>query len=291
MLESADQRVSAPTCRMCESSAVRRIFVKDSIPYFSCQSCRFVFSVPATNANFQEDLSDYEPAYLDYLGASDEDSENMAGLLRWANRFGAVARGRVLDVGSGSGKFVHYLRDQGADAHGLEPARPLFERYLEPHGYFSNDTIESYAAAHGREFDFLFACDVIEHVERPDVFLASAAKLLRGSGILFVSTPDVGSLTARLSGRWWHYYNKYHLSYLSRQTINALAVRYGLEEAGFDRLPRIKSLRYLFQYLNDFVAGASGSKLPEWISDSAIPINLQDTMYLAFRFSSSSERP
>ena len=69
-----------------------------------------------------------------------------------------------------------------------------------------------------------------------------ASALLRKGGLLLISTPDVGSVFARLSGKRWHYYNEYHLSYFSRITIRRLAAEAGLREVGFTRLPRLKSL-------------------------------------------------
>ncbi len=276
--------MSAPKCRLCQSTRVKSLFLKDGIPYYACYACDFVFSTPIENANFQDELVDYEPAYLDYLEVSDEDAHNMERLLDWAGRYGPITDGKVLDVGSGSGKFVLYLRELGIDAIGLEPSHPLFDRYLKQHNCFFENTADGFAEEHRNEFDYIFACDVVEHINRPDQFLEAAARLIRPPGVLFVSTPDVGSLLARLSGHRWHYYNRYHLSYFSRKTLAPLAASQGFEEIAFDRLPRMKSIRYLTKYVNDFMSSASSLRLPERLSDVVVPVNLHDTMYLAFKF-------
>lgn len=78
-------------------------------------------------------------------------------------------------------------------------------------------------------------------------------------------------------------YNEYHLSYLSRKTIGDIANRFGLEEAGFARLPRMKSLGFSFQYLMDFMLGNERFRSPDWLYKLVIPINLYDNMYVAFR--------
>ncbi len=270
-------------CPLGCSGLAAPLFDKLAIPYFRCGACDFVFSRPATNANFANDLTDYEPAYLQYFADSIEDEWNHAAVVRWVERTRPLAGRRVLDIGSGSGKFVRYLRKAGADAWGLEPSRPLYERYLAAEPYFIRQTVDEFAAAGSAdEFDLIFACDVIEHVARPDHFLRDTAAMLRTGGVLFVSTPDVGSLFARVCGRRWHFYNRYHLSYLSRATIRSLAARNQLHELGCAYLPRRKSVGFVLSYFANFVLGMERADLARRLDRVALPLNFYDTMSLAF---------
>lgn len=275
-------RAAEVSCVLCGAAPARRRFVKEEIPYYDCPACGFVFSRPAMNANLENALEDYEPAYLDYLEPSEEDEINQQALLRWAEGFGALRDGPLLDVGAGSGKFVRFLRARGLDARGLEPALPLYERFLAGDPHFARRTLEAFAGEPDRPaFRAVFACDVIEHVADPGAFLAACREVLEPRGHLFVSTPDVSSLLARAWGRGWHYFNRYHLSYFSRSTLAALAARHGLREIGFDRLPRLKSLRYLLQYAADFVLGGS-VRVPDRLRRPTLRVNLHDTLYAAF---------
>ncbi len=279
--ESSATESSAPACTLCGAPATP-LFDKHDIPYYACPACDFVFSRPATNANFENAIEDFEPSYLDYLQGSAEDEINHATLLRWAESFRPLRDERVLDVGVGSGKFVRFLRSRGARASGLEPAAPVYARFLSQEPFFSAKTVEELAADPPEAFRTVFACDVLEHVADPEPFLAAIARLLAPGGVLLVSTPDVGSAFARVCGRYWHYYNKYHVSYFDRPTIAATAGRQGLTEAGFARLPRSKSIGYLLQYFVDFVMGGGRAVLPERLRRVVVPINLYDTMYIAF---------
>lgn len=274
---------AAASCALCGSRRVRRLFLKQGIPYHRCGDCAFVFARPAANANFETRFDAYEPAYRAYLEGSPEDDANFAALLRWAEGFRPLAGRSLLDIGAGSGKFVRFLRGRGLQAYGLEPARALHERFLVGEPAFFAQTVEEFADSWtGGPFGAVFACDVIEHVERPDRFLAGVAKLLEPGGRLFVTTPDVGCRVARLCGKWWHYYNKYHLSYLSRRTLGALAAECGLSEIGFTRLPRSKSLGYLLQYLAEFALNRPGMRVPRRLAALRVSINLRDTMDVAF---------
>lgn len=275
---------AATNCPLCSIKPAHRIFDKAGISYYSCSNCDFVFSHGDSNPNFTNSIDEYQPSYLQYLDVSVEDERNHAALLKWIKQFHSVEGQKLLDVGAGSGKLVRFLREKGIDAHGIEPAAPLFSKFLTNDSCFSQKTIEEFESTSTKgALDIVLACDVIEHVDRPDILLQRASTLLRQGGLLLVSTPDVGSAFARISGKRWHYYNEYHLSYLTRATIGQLAKRVGLREVGFTRLPRLKSVGYLFQYLMDFVLGAERITTPQWLNKVVIPINLYDTMYVAFK--------
>lgn len=272
------------SCPLCRSESVQQLFEKQGIPFGKCLSCDFVFAKPSINANLANEFGEYEPAYLRYFAESVEDERNHAALLSWVEQFCLVEGQRVLDVGCGGGKFVRFLRRNGVDASGLEPAAPLFSHFLSDDPFFVQMTLEEFSATTAAEqFSVVFAWDVIEHIERPDLLLRDAAALLQPGGTLFVSTPDVASMAARTLGRWWHFYNKYHLSYLSRKGISALAERYGLHEVGYAHLPRLRSVRYTLQYFVDFVAGGGRIHIPSGLDGFVVPLNLFDTMSLAFR--------
>src|SRR5262245_15829759 len=109
-------------------------------------------------------------------------------------------------------QLVRYLRQRGVDAHGIEPSRALFERFLSGDASFSCTTLDDERIAPG-SFAVVTAFDVIEHVSDPVGFLRRAVATLEPGGVFFLSTPDVESPTARLFGRRWHFYYRYHLSY------------------------------------------------------------------------------
>ena len=268
-------------CLVCGGDASEALFEKEGIPYHRCPNCDFAFSTPTTNANFATALDDYEPAYLAYLETSAEDEANFAAQLRWVEGFRSLRGHRVVDVGAGGGKLVRFLRSQDVDCHGIEPAKPLYEHFLRDDPCFSAETLDEFADRASEPLDAVLAFDVLEHVERPDLFFASAARVLGPDGMLFVSTPDRGSVLARLTRRRWHYYNKYHLSYFSRSTLGALARGHAFEERGFARLGRRKSVGYVMQYFVDFVLGGS-LRVPRRLERLLVPINLHDTMYVAF---------
>lgn len=276
-------RQAGRRCALCRSTDTTVLFVKQGVDYSECRGCEFRFSSPDVNPNLANALDAYEAAYLQYLAPEPVDQANFDSLCAWMEQQGSLHDARVLDVGAGSGKLVRHLRACGVCAEGLEPSRALFEHFLSGDRAFTCDMLGSFRRSTSTRFDVITALDVIEHVADPVEFLREVAELLKPGGALFVSTPDVGSLTAKAFGRRWHFYYPYHLSYFSPKTLTAEAKRHGLTLIDVCHRGKRRSVGYVIRYAAEFIAGHSA---PAWASrfDSwALPINLFDVMYLCFR--------
>ena len=100
---------------------------------------------------------------------------------------GTGARGRVLDLGCGTGGVLAHLGEFG-DALGLDPA-PEAARYCKRRGV-------PMVVGSGMElpfadgsFDAVLALDVIEHVPDDVALLREARRVLRPGGVLLVTVP------------------------------------------------------------------------------------------------------
>ena len=122
-------------------------------------------------------------------------------------------------------------------------------------------------------------------------FFADIAALLGPGGVVFVSTPDVGSLTARAFGRRWHFYYPYHLSYFAPRTLARAAGPHGLRVLDCRHRGRVRSAGYMIRYAAEFIAGAAAPAWARWFDGRYVPINLFDTMYVALGRSPASTSP
>jgi SAM-dependent methyltransferase len=113
-------------------------------------------------------------------------------------------RGRMLDVGCGTGDFLAAMATLGWDTHGVEiraravqvaRARLGAERIW--HGTL--ETLDESLV----ELDLITMLHVLEHVPNPGALLAQARRRLAPSGRLKVIVPDGSGLEARLFGRFW----------------------------------------------------------------------------------------
>lgn len=267
------------TCPLCGSSHVRLRFTKQAVDYRSCADCSFRFATPDVNPNLANVLDDYEDAYLQYLQPDAADAANFDALYRWMSAFAPIEGGRVLDVGSGSGKLVRHLRGRGVDARGIEPSRALFDRFLANDAAFEMATVD---AVRGR-FAVITAFDVIEHVADPHAFLSAIVDRLADEGTLFLSTPDVESAVARAFGRRWHFYYPYHLSYFGPKTLRRLAGAHGMRVVSVTHRGRLRSMGYVIRYIAEFIAGGAAPAWARRFDRRYMPINLFDTMYVVLR--------
>ena len=275
--------MSERRCPLCGADRAAPLFTKQRTDYWACAACTFRFATPDVNPNLTQTLDGYEDAYLQYLAADASDASNFAALLRWMERFAPLAGKRLLDVGAGSGKLVRYLREHGVDAHGIEPSRALFERFLTDDAAFTCATLDEFHAFDPRTFDIVTAFDVIEHVADPAGFLRAVSVCLGPGGTFFASTPDVESLTARTFGRRWHFYYPYHLSYLGPRTMARAATQNGLRMIDVSHRGRLRSAAYMIRYAAEFICGIKPPGWARWFEGRYLPVNLFDTMYVAFR--------
>ena len=244
------------SCPLCAGGPDIPTFEKGGQRYVRCAQCGFRFGRSETNANLQTRIEDFEPAYRQYLDPTAVDEANHDATLAWIEARVPLGPGvLVLDVGAGSGKFLRHLaaRRQCRTA-GLEPSTEL-------HGPFGlhglgilNQTLPEFAAAYaGTGFDIVTVLDVIEHVQSPVQFTRSLHAITRPGGLVFLTTPDVGSLLARMLGRRWHHYNRYHFSLFDRRSMAALARQGGFEVLELSHRAKRFTLGYLRDYVRDFV--------------------------------------
>lgn len=274
-------------CPLCGEGTSYR-FRKQEADYRRCNACGFQFARGATNPNLDSTLASLETAYLRYLEPDPSDAINFEECWRWMTSFGANAGARVLDVGAGSGKFVRFLRLRGVDAHGVEPSAELFRRFLAGDECFTQGDAGSRRPGSDGAYDVVTAFDVLEHVADPAAFLRDVSAALKAGGLLFITTPDASSAAARVLGRWWHFYNRYHLSYFSTAVLQRAAAPHGFELLESRRRGRMRSVAYIVQYLSDFVGVVPGN-VARHFENRYVRVNMHDTMHLVFRKSGPTQ--
>ena len=273
-------------CPLCRSDNTKESFQKTLIRYYRCRSCRFLFSAQNQNPNLElETVEQYEPAYVSYLEDSPEDTINFRKLLEWIEQFKSLKGLRVLDVGTGTGKLVRYLRNRSVDAFGLEPSAALYKRYLskEPFFFFA-DLKGLTAVSPAVQYDAVIIADVLEHIPDPQAFFSDLRLILKPGAVVYVCTPNADSFLARICGKHWHYINKYHFSFFSHRTITDISAQHGLKEIGYAHFTRFKAVGYILQYFMDFVAGSTKLRVPKKLYQWGIPFNLHDLMQIIYRY-------
>lgn len=197
-------------------------------------------------------------------------------------------RGRILDVGTAGGSFLHVAKKRGWQVSGCEPNRWLCTWARDHYGLSLHPgTLSDLPGSLHGSFDAVTFWDVLEHLGDPKAALKECFLLLRPGGILVVNYPDIGSWISRVMGRRWVFLLSVHLTYFSADTMTQL-----LRETGFTPLrwkPHFQQLelQYLFQRLNAYApllskAGLSCVRLLH-LGKLKIPYWLGQTLVLAKR--------
>jgi SAM-dependent methyltransferase len=184
---------------------------------------------------------------------------------------------RLLDIGAAFGFAVAEARDAGWDATGLEISAAAARAGHAAVGrvVVANAHRAPFAA---ESFDAVTLWDVLEHLSDPHAAVAEAARLLRPGGRLVLTTGDVGSLAARLSGARWHLYTiPEHLFFYSRRSLRLLLEAHGFRVETQRADSSVYTLGYLVERLRKTLLGRAGGQRATWPgSGLRIPVNLFD---------------
>ena len=113
--------------------------------------------------------------------------------------------------------------------------------------------------------------------------LAVARELGIDDGCLFVVTPDVSSLAARLMGRRWWHYRLAHIAYFTPDTLTRLLQRCGFEPVATYRPGWRFSLAYILERLGAYLPGNLKLPVPAWTHRVNIPLNFFDSILVVAR--------
>lgn len=134
-----------------------------------------------------------------------------------------------LEIGCAHGVWLSVLRGHNKSAMGIDISDAAVAYAVEHHeadahvGRFLDYDFKD------RRFDSICMWDTIEHLSQPDAFLRKCFDLLNPSGIMCLTTGDIGALSARVAGRRWRMIHPpTHLYYFSRKTISST-----LQQCGF----------------------------------------------------------
>jgi SAM-dependent methyltransferase len=213
-----------------------------------CRGCGLLYTSPRMNAAAiarEYELTEDE----DYFSEGESRSMNAYIGLRVLRRH--VRGGRLLDVGCSVGYFLHAAR-LSYEVAGVEPSR-WARRYARE----KLDLTEVYptleeAAFPAGSFDVVTLIDVIEHHPNPAGLIRELSRVTKPGGILYVVTPDIGSLSARLLGRRWWGLRPAHIYYFSRNTLDRILSENGFEPIWARSYGRIFTWGYWLSRLENY---------------------------------------
>ncbi len=274
----------ALSCPVCGSDSVRQKLRKQGVDVLQCGVCALAFWQPG--AEF-DPASLYDGDYFsgDHAAHGYDDYAALEPALRATfRRRLARLRGapgaRLLDVGAAYGYAASEAERAGFRVAAIEVSREAAAcaAALLP-GCVVRASADHLPFASGR-FDVVTLWDVLEHLADPHGAVAELARCLRPGGRLALTTGDVGSLAARLSGARWHLYTiPEHLFFHSRESLHRLLAAHGLRVERMRAEGGLYPVGYLVERLRKTLFGGAASA-PRRFPGAGIvvPVNLFDVL-------------
>lgn len=230
------EKIHYSACPICDSkdihyslTAIDYTVSHESFEIWQCKQCsgRFTQDVPAT-----EDIGRYYQSakYISHTDTRKGIVNQMYHRVRkitlqqkrkLVEKVSSAAKGKLLDVGAGTGMFAQTMIDAGWEVKGLEPdegARNIAARSnIQLHEPSILSSLEE------KSFSVITLWHVLEHVHQLHEYMDQFHKFLTSSGTLIIAVPNYTSQDATHYGANWAAYDvPRHLYHFSPQSMKLL---------------------------------------------------------------------
>ena len=191
---------------------------------------------------------------------------------------GTGAEFALRDLGCGTGVFLEQARQAGYRVSGVEVSDHASGRARARGLDVVTDALET-GTITPDTYDVITLWDVIEHLPDPASVTLAAARGLRPGGVLALSTGDLDSWCARLSGPSWHLFNlPEHLFFFTPRSLTRLLGRAGLVVRQTVHEVNWVPLRYVAERLTKTFTGRDRRLPLGFLGDRVVPATLGDVL-------------
>ena len=128
-------------------------------------------------------------------------------------------KGRILDIGAGTGDFLSVAKNNGWQTIGVEPSDKAKAIAKSKGVSFVEETSE----LENHSFDVISMWHVLEHVPDLDKQIKELKRLLKPTGTLIIAVPNFKSFDAKHYGKFWAAYDvPIHFWHFSKTAIKLL---------------------------------------------------------------------
>ena len=210
---------SCPACNSEYFSSLKRY---ENEKLSKCQNCHLVFTLKTPS---EDELGSHYEQYSrnDFLSPITVSRYNE--LLTKFEPF--KDKGRILDIGCGSGYFLDQAKKSDWLVHGSEFTDDAVDICENKGIKMHKGSLESIDFG-DLKFDVITSFEVLEHLNNPQIHIQKISSLLRKGGLLYLTTPNFNSFNSRyLKERWNVISYPEHLCYYNNKSLHELLVKNG----------------------------------------------------------------
>jgi len=276
------------SCINCSSNDFKHVMevndfsiTKEDFNLSQCSNCGFLFTQDAPS---ESEIARYYKSE-DYISHSDTNKGlinkiyHIVRKIMLSKKYKLINRlpgdKNILDIGSGTGYFLNFMKQKGYDTMGIEVdenarsyGKEKFQLNILPPEDFINGSID-------RKFSFISMWHVLEHISDPNKYMQIIHNLLTNDGYVIIALPNNSSYDAAHYKNYWAGYDvPRHLWHFTPDTLEQFAQKSGFKLVKMHRLPfdafyvSLLSEKYKGSALGLIKGGMIGfiSMLKSWIN-------------------------
>lgn len=231
--------ISLKNCQVCQSSAIQAVtqikdhsITKETFELHKCTECGFLFT---QNAPEESESGRYYQSE-DYISHSNTSKGLVSRLyhivrdIMLGRKFGLVnslgSTKNLLDVGSGTGYFLNFMKQKGYATFGIEIDEKAREFSKKQFGLDVNTPEYLKNGGINQKFGYITLWHVLEHLYDPNVYLQTFYNLLEDDGHLIIAVPNHACFEAKYYGTYWAAYDvPRHLWHFTPETLEKIATK------------------------------------------------------------------
>ncbi|WP_333878736.1 class I SAM-dependent methyltransferase [Flavobacterium sp.] len=137
-----------------------------------------------------------------------------------------AAKGRLLDIGAGTGDFLVTAQKDGWQTTGIEPSTKA-KAIAQAKGV---TFVEVLSDLESQSFDVITMWHVLEHVPNLDEYITELKRLIKPNGTIVIAVPNFKSFDAEYYGKYWAAFDvPRHIWHFSKTTIAKLFAEKGMK--------------------------------------------------------------
>ena len=228
-------------CPLSEKKTVLKDYInvkdhsntQEEFTIVSCETTGFLFTNPRPK---EKDISEYYD-FEDYISHTNKQIDFISKLYQKVRshtikrKFKLISKlissKKILDVGSGTGEFLSYMKSKGFDTFGIEVAKKARKLSIKNHKLLVKDSLSK---LNENNFDVITMWHVLEHVYDLDGYMKKIKYLLNDKGILLIAVPNHKCFDQKYYGEYWAGWDvPLHLWHFDKESMRKISKKYGFE--------------------------------------------------------------